>query len=377
VSTADLGGAACAAVARGRAARDAARRPTARAILGGALLSVSLLPACASTSLQDAELSLIRREVRALRAEIVEARARIEGLESKVDLLAASRLEPRGPAPVAAAPSRASDPSPGEPGDRPRGAARAEPARTAAATTTTGRLPALPVVKLEPAAPRGKNDGSPATAQAARAQAEPPRDLDLGAQDDGSPPVLIKVGPDAGGGDGEKLPVDRDVLEKVDPVLSATKPPRAEKPDRAAEAKAAEAKAKEPKESRATDDYRAALDTLREKKQPKEARRLFEVFRVKYPRSDLADNAAYWLGETYFAEGQWAAAIDAFAKLLADHPGSDKIPDALLRTGGAWLKLDKRREAQDVLARLARDYPGSEARGEADKLLSTLEPGGR
>jgi tol-pal system protein YbgF len=361
VSTADLGG-------------------VRRAVACG-LVSAALSPACASTSLPEAELSLLRREVRALRAEIVEARQRIEGLEGKVDLLAAARLEPRGaPSAAVSGPPTAraalSDPSPGEPGDRPR-PARAEASRAAprgeAARPEAPRMPALPVVRLEPAAPRGKNDGSPSVAQATRAANEPARDLDLGAQDDGSPPVLIKVGPDVSGGGDEKLPVDHAVLDKVDPVLSASKPPRAEK----AEVKPKDVAKEASKESRAADDYRAALDTLREKKQPKEARRLFEVFRVKYPRSDLADNAAYWLGETYFAEGQWAAAIEAFAKLMADHPGSDKIPDALLRTGGAWLKLDKRREAQDVLTRLGRDYPGSEARGEADKLLSTLEPGGR
>ena len=66
------------------------------------------------------------------------------------------------------------------------------------------------------------------------------------------------------------------------------------------------------------------------------ARQFFSEFLAKYGKDELAGNAQYWLGETYYAEKRWNEAIVQFQKVLKDHRGSEKTPDALLKIGMAF-----------------------------------------
>jgi tol-pal system protein YbgF len=63
------------------------------------------------------------------------------------------------------------------------------------------------------------------------------------------------------------------------------------------------------------------------------ARELFQDFLSRFPKDELAPNAQYWLGETYYAEKKWNDAIVEFQKVLKEYKGSDKVPDALLKIG--------------------------------------------
>ncbi|TMA17595.1 MAG: tol-pal system protein YbgF [Deltaproteobacteria bacterium] len=67
--------------------------------------------------------------------------------------------------------------------------------------------------------------------------------------------------------------------------------------------------------------------------QAAKARDLFQDFMNRYPKDELAANAQYWLGETYFTEKKWNDAIVEFQKVLKEYKGSDKVPDALLKIG--------------------------------------------
>jgi tol-pal system protein YbgF len=67
--------------------------------------------------------------------------------------------------------------------------------------------------------------------------------------------------------------------------------------------------------------------------QTAKARDLFQDFLNRYPKDELAANAQYWLGETFYAEKKWNDAIVEFQKVLKEHKASDKIPDALLKIG--------------------------------------------
>jgi tol-pal system protein YbgF len=66
------------------------------------------------------------------------------------------------------------------------------------------------------------------------------------------------------------------------------------------------------------------------------ARQFLTEFLSKYGKDELAGNAQYWLGETYYAEKRWNDAIVEFQKVLKDHRGSEKTPDALLKIGMAF-----------------------------------------
>ncbi len=94
--------------------------------------------------------------------------------------------------------------------------------------------------------------------------------------------------------------------------------------------------AQQKKEQERPTDRGALYNLARQKLdqgQPAKARELFLDFLNRYPKDELAANAQYWLGETYYAEKKWNDAIVEFQKVIKDYKGSDKAPDALLKIG--------------------------------------------
>src|SRR5207302_2059576 len=142
----------------------------------------------------------------------------------------------------------------------------------------------LKVVKLEPAAASTTTTG-PTTIVSA-----PP-------VDDDAPRPLLKIGPDG---------------------MSETFPDEGTKV------------AKKPKiDPKAVKDYDAALALYKGKKwQP--ALDAFAGFVVRWPDHPYVANALYWRGECYYAIGQFGAAEGQLEGMLASHPESTKVPDALL-----------------------------------------------
>lgn len=102
--------------------------------------------------------------------------------------------------------------------------------------------------------------------------------------------------------------------------------------------------------------YDAALDAL-------------AGFLVKWPDHPYADNAHYWRGECYFAQGKYEQAESQFAGLVARFPLGNKVPDALLKLSITRTKLGKTAEANAAREQLERDFPRTDAarraRGEA------------
>lgn len=59
----------------------------------------------------------------------------------------------------------------------------------------------------------------------------------------------------------------------------------------------------------------------------------FQRFLQSYPRTDLTDNAFYWIGESRFARGDVRGALAAFRQTIESYPQGNKVPDALLKAG--------------------------------------------
>jgi tol-pal system protein YbgF len=87
----------------------------------------------------------------------------------------------------------------------------------------------------------------------------------------------------------------------------------------------------------------------------------FAGFLVKWPDHPNADNAMYWRGECYFAQGDYVSAGHEFEGLLARFPMGNKAPDALLKLGLSELKTDDASLARQRFDRLRREFPHSDA----------------
>ena len=119
------------------------------------------------------------------------------------------------------------------------------------------------------------------------------------------------------------------------------------------------------------ENYQAAFELLKEGRYDQSAK-AFQQFLVTYPQSDLADNAQYWLAETFYVSQRFAEALPIFNAVISDFPDSRKVPDALLKVGYCNYELKRWDAAQTALAQVVADYPETTAAREASKRLKKI-----
>ena len=106
--------------------------------------------------------------------------------------------------------------------------------------------------------------------------------------------------------------------------------------------------------------YNQAFDVLKGGKYA-DAITAFRQFLQSYPQSSLADNAQYWLGESYYVTRDFQNAAASFQTVLDRWPDSRKAPDALLKLGYTQAELGRTAQARSTLASVSTRYPGSDA----------------
>lgn len=92
-----------------------------------------------------------------------------------------------------------------------------------------------------------------------------------------------------------------------------------------------------------------------------EAEQLLKAFIDGHPNHELASNAQYWLGETYYQRKDYTAAGQAFAQGYQKYKTGPKAPDSLLKLGMSLAALKKTPEACATFAKLDADYPKAPA----------------
>ena len=103
-----------------------------------------------------------------------------------------------------------------------------------------------------------------------------------------------------------------------------------------------------------------------------ESARAFQGFISQYPSSDLAPNAYYWLGESYYVTANYPVSLDTFNKLLAQYPNSQKASAALLKVGYCQYELKQWDQAEATLNQVVQKYPGTQEANLAQGRLRAL-----
>ncbi len=109
------------------------------------------------------------------------------------------------------------------------------------------------------------------------------------------------------------------------------------------------------------------------KKDYANAEKQFLSLIADFPNSQLKPNMLYWLGETYYVQGQFEKAVGQFADVFSKHAKSNKAPDALLKMGLSMVSLKKTAEGCAAFLALPNEYPKAEtalkerAKKEAEK----------
>jgi tol-pal system protein YbgF len=117
--------------------------------------------------------------------------------------------------------------------------------------------------------------------------------------------------------------------------------------------------------------YQAAFNLLKAGRYD-QAAKAFQSFLDEYPNGKFADNAQYWLGESYYVTRNFDNAMREFNKLVNEHPDSQKLTHALLKIGYINDELGQEEKAREVLTNLTKNYPQSTAAGLAAKRLERM-----
>lgn len=124
------------------------------------------------------------------------------------------------------------------------------------------------------------------------------------------------------------------------------------------------------------DNYQAAFELLKAQRYD-DAANAFNQFLSNYPESQLAENAQYWLAETYYVTDDFDQALGEFEAVIDQYPRSRKVPDALLKIGYANYELQRWDQARTALTRVQREFGDTTAARLAEQRLRRMDDEGR
>jgi tol-pal system protein YbgF len=83
----------------------------------------------------------------------------------------------------------------------------------------------------------------------------------------------------------------------------------------------------------------------------------FNMYLKAFSRNELADDAQWYVGECYQQDGKFAEAIDAYNKVIANHPKGDRVPDAYYKRGMALSAMGQNDRARESFETLMKTFP--------------------
>ena len=98
----------------------------------------------------------------------------------------------------------------------------------------------------------------------------------------------------------------------------------------------------------------------------------FEAFLRAFPRSEQADDAQLYIGETYYAQNQWTQAITAYTQVIDSYPGTNAVSIAYYKRGLAHQQLGQVDDARASWETAAKMFPDSDAGRLAKQSLDRL-----
>ncbi len=103
----------------------------------------------------------------------------------------------------------------------------------------------------------------------------------------------------------------------------------------------------------------------------------FRKFLQTYGSSPYADDAAYWMADCYFEQGDFKTAVLRFDDVVTRYPSGNRAADALYRQGEALLRMGPSygSAAGKAFEKVLVQYPDSERASDAKRQLELLGAG--
>ena len=104
------------------------------------------------------------------------------------------------------------------------------------------------------------------------------------------------------------------------------------------------------------EDYDGALSHLR-RGEHENAEKSLRMFLDNHGDSELAGNAQYWLGESYYVREMWRPAAQSFLICVQKFKSGLKAPDCMLKLGMSLASMGEKDKACKTLSEINRRFP--------------------
>jgi tol-pal system protein YbgF len=119
------------------------------------------------------------------------------------------------------------------------------------------------------------------------------------------------------------------------------------------------------------EDYRQAI-MLFGRGRHADARRAFQAVFDSDSAGDLADNALFWIGETYYAAGDYTNAVRNYTRVVNEFSDQNKAPDAMFKIALAQERTGDLALARRTLQQVMEKYPYSSTANSAKAELQRI-----
>ena len=106
------------------------------------------------------------------------------------------------------------------------------------------------------------------------------------------------------------------------------------------------------------------------------SREQFKLFLSKYPNSNKASDATYWIAESFYRQGEFEEAILEYQKFIDTYPKDDRVPLSYLKQGLSLVEIGREEEAKLLFQTLIDKYPQSEEASTAKEKIRELAVNG-
>ncbi|MDR0485262.1 MAG: tol-pal system protein YbgF [Elusimicrobiota bacterium] len=95
----------------------------------------------------------------------------------------------------------------------------------------------------------------------------------------------------------------------------------------------------------------------------------FKNYKERYPKSNFAANAGYYMGECFYVRKMWQRALAEYAATEKAYPKAEILPSVMLKKGLCQEQLGNKKEALNTFSLIVKKFPQSEeAAAAGDKI---------
>lgn len=87
----------------------------------------------------------------------------------------------------------------------------------------------------------------------------------------------------------------------------------------------------------------------------------FDNYLRTFPRSELADEAQFYIAECNFSDGKFSEAVDAYNRVINNYPKGESVPNAYYKRGITFERMNQQDRARESFDAVIKSFPDSDA----------------